>query len=97
MAYLVVTHLSDTHAHGTEGERVEEELAALGLLSCLVDSRDEAHVLPPGTYAGVVEGPTAQATLRQFTQAVREVVGRARPGTRVLVSVGGHSGLRTAA
>jgi len=94
MSYLVVTTLD---LADSDRAPVERELAALGLLNCLVDSRNEAHVLPLGTYAGVFDGPTAHALRRRIVDEVREVFGRSRVEARVLVSVGGHWSLRHAA
>lgn len=94
MSYLIVTHLDLPEC---DRPSVERDLAALGLLSCLIDSRDEPHVLPPGTYAGVFDGPTALTTRREVAEAVRAAVGRRDPAARVWVSVGGHWSLRHAA
>jgi len=94
MSYLVVTTLDLTDS---DRAPVERELASLGLLNCLVDSRNEAHVLPHGTYAGVFDGPTAHALRRRIADEVREVFGRSHVDARVLVSVGGHWSLRHAA
>jgi hypothetical protein len=94
MSYLVVTTLD---LADTDRASVERDLAALGLLNCLVDSRNEAHVLPRGTYAGVFEGPTAHALRRRIADEVRDLVGRSQIDARVLVSVGGHWSLRHAA
>ena len=93
MSYLVVTTLD---LADTERPSVERELAALGLLNCLVDSRNEAHVLPRNIYAGVFEGATAHGLRRQVVDEIRRVVGHLA-GARVLVSVGGHWSLRHAA
>lgn len=93
MSYLVVTTLDFAD---TDRASVERELAALGLLNCLVDSRNEAHVLPRNIYAGVFEGTTARALRRRIAADVRRVVGRTQV-PRVLVSVGGDWSLRHAA
>ena len=94
MSYLVVTTLD---LADTDRDSVERELATLGLLNCLVDSRNEAHVLPQNTYAGVFEGATAHALRRRIVDEVREVVGRSQVEARVLVSIGGHWSMRHAA
>lgn len=94
MSYLVVTHLDLCE---TDRAPVERELAALGLLNCLVDSRDQAHVLPRGTYAGVFEAPTARALRQQIAEAIRAAVGRTSPEARVFVSIGGDWRFRYAA
>lgn len=94
MSYLVVTHLDLRDADRIP---VERELSALGLLNCLVDSRNQPHVLPRGTYAGVFEAPTARALRQQIAGAVRAAVGRTSPEARVFVSIGGDWSLRHAA
>jgi hypothetical protein len=94
MSYLVVTTLD---LADIDRVPVERELAALGLLSCLVDSRNEAHVLPRNTYAGVFEGPTAHALHRRLASEIRAAVGRSQSEARVFVSVGGDWSLRHAA
>lgn len=93
MSYLVVTTLD---LADTDRASVERDLAALGLLNCLVDSRNEAHVLPQNIYAGVFEGTTARALRRRIADDVRRVVGETQ-APRVLVSVGGDWSLRHAA
>ena len=93
MSYLVVTTLD---LADTDRAAVERDLAALGLLNCLVDSRNEAHVLPQNIYAGVFEAPTARDLRRRVADEVRRVVGEAQVA-RVLVSVGGDWSLRHAA
>ena len=93
MSYLVVTTLD---LADSDRPSVERELATLGLLNCLVDSRNEAHVLPRNIYAGVFEGTTAHGLRRQVVDELRRVVGHLADA-RVLVSVGGHWSLRHAA
>ena len=95
MSYLVVTTLD--LAADTDRPFVERELAALGLLNCLVDSRNESHVLPQNVYAGVFDGATAHGLRRQVADEIRRLVGHFRVEARVLVSVGGHWSLRHAA
>ncbi len=94
MSYLVVTTLD---LADTDRISVERGLATLGLLNCLVDSRNVSHVLPQNVYAGVFEEATAHALHRRIAGEVRAVVGRAQADARVFVSVGGDWSLRHAA
>ncbi|MEM1043176.1 MAG: hypothetical protein AAGI91_11160 [Bacteroidota bacterium] len=91
MSYLVVTTLD---VADTDRARVERELAFLGLRNQV--EGDEAD-LPRNVYAGFFDAPTAHALRRRVADEVQGTIGRFVAGARVLVSVGGHGGLRRAA
>ncbi len=93
MSYLVVTTLDISD---TDRALVERELAFLGLRKRVEGDREEAD-LPRNVYAGFFDGPTAHALRRHVVDEIRATVGRIVADTRVLVSVGGHGGLRHAA
>jgi len=88
MRYLVVTHLDLTGLSSPSTALAERELAALGLLRCLVDSRDEAHTLPAGTFAGVFDRDAALDLRLRVPEEVRALLG---PRVRVRVSIGSHA------
>ena len=94
LSYLVVTHLDFTDALAGERAAAERELATLGLLRCVVDSRAEAHVLPKDTYAGVFDGAEAHGIRTRVGEALKGVIG---PEARVFVCIGRHWSLRHAA
>lgn len=95
VSYLVVTHLASLDA--SQRSLVEHRLAALGLLRCLVDSRNEAHVLPPDTFGGLFNGATALELRRTVAEQVREALAdtlsEAVEEAKVFVAVGRHGRL----
>lgn len=94
MSYLVVTRLDSQNILPIDRTATERKLAGIGLLRCLVDGRDELHLLPEGTFAGVFDGVTARELRQRIVEEVRAELG---PAVRVSVCVGGHWGLRHAA
>jgi hypothetical protein len=88
MRYLVVTHLDFSGARSSDQALAERELATRGLLRCLVDSRNEAHTLPAGTFAGVFDRAAARDLRGRLPEEVRALLG---PCARIRVSIGSHA------
>lgn len=93
MSYLVVTTLD---VADTDRAFVEHALAALGLRN-RVEGGPPSDALPRNVYAGFFEAPTAHALRRRVVDEVRSAISRFASDARVLVSVGGHGGMRQAA